>query len=338
MPWRSAVASAPSGWPPAPKIGSSRSVSAASRPSTTDVARYSNASSSGGRAGGGRRQHQVDAVGGKVLSDHRSPGAQPQHVRGRHAAQLAEVGGEARFVPVPEPADGRPHRLEGLLEGVPHVHLALVAARRLADVAAADPQRGHAAGIAVQPAGGQEAGGQRQLHDGGDGRVAQLGVDLGQRSRAGRTGCAACRGRAARRPGRRGRRAPGTGRAAPGRRGSGGRPAAAATGTDSGRTVEAKRGRSAIEVGGSTARGAGGGPPASPMVRASSSSSIVRPAHRRRRWRRRPGRLVGHRLASDLLGAPAAALDAELGQVDRRRPAPTRSSGPPRFRSQAGQR
>ena len=144
------------------------------------MARYSKASSSDGRSGGGRRQHEIDPVGGKVLPDHRSPGAQPQNVGGRHASQLAEVGGEAGLVPVAEPADRRPNRLEGLLEGAPHVHLALVAARRLADVAAADPQRSDAAGIAVQPARGQEAGGQRQLHDGHHGRVAQLRVDLGR--------------------------------------------------------------------------------------------------------------------------------------------------------------
>ncbi len=53
MPCRSAVASAPSGWPPPPKMGSRRSVSAASRPRTIDVARYSKASSSGGGAADG---------------------------------------------------------------------------------------------------------------------------------------------------------------------------------------------------------------------------------------------------------------------------------------------
>ncbi len=288
-----------------------------------------------GRSGGRRRQHQIDAVGGEVLPDHRRPGAQPEDVGGSHASQLAEVGGEARPVPVAEPADRRPNRLEGLFEGVPHVHLALVAARRLAYVAAADPQRGDAAGIAVQPARGQEAGGQRQLHDGHHGGVAQLGVDLGQDRVQGVQVARACRGRAARRPGPRGRRGPGIWRAAPGTRGSGGRPGRQRPA----RTPDVRSRRSEGARPSSSADRRPAAPEAGPRPRRWPERAR-RPRCRRARqgrWHRGSAWPLSVSVASISSRSPASRSMPSLA----RSPSSTgaeRSSGPPRFRSQAGQR
>ena len=180
MAWRSAVASAPSERAGAePKSGSRRSVSAASRPISQPVARYSKLSSSTLGAVAIDDEHHVDVVGRQVLADHRGAAADPEHVGRAHAAQLLQACREAGRTPVPPSAASAVRTsCDRRLEQAPHVRLALVARRGLADVATADAERRHAARITVQPAGGQQAGGQRQPEDRGERRIAQLGVDL----------------------------------------------------------------------------------------------------------------------------------------------------------------
>ena len=78
----------------------------------------------------------------------------------------------------PERSDGDADIADGGLEETPDVHLALMARRRLAHVAIADPQRGDPSGIAVQAAARQQAGGQCQAEDSGQRGVAELRVDL----------------------------------------------------------------------------------------------------------------------------------------------------------------
>ena len=107
------------------------------------------------RAGRRRAEDEVDAVRREVLPDDRGPGAQPEDVRGAHPAQLAVVGGKPHLAaPARDGADCRADVVERLLERAPRVDFALVAARRLADVAGRDPKRRHSARVAVQARGG----------------------------------------------------------------------------------------------------------------------------------------------------------------------------------------
>ena len=96
-----------------------------------------------------------------------------------HPAELAVVGGEARLLAIAgQRVDRGAHVGECLLEGTPHVHLALMAARRLPNVPGCDPERSDATRVPVQPAGRQQARSERQAHRGRASEVAQLAVDL----------------------------------------------------------------------------------------------------------------------------------------------------------------
>ena len=210
-PWRSAVASAPAAWPPPPKIGSRRRVSAASRPEHPRGGEVLVGQLVDRWARRRRAEDEVDAVGRQVLADDRGPRAEPEHVRRGHPAQLAEVGREARLVAVArEGGDRRADVVERLLERAPHVHLALVAARRLANVAGGDAQRRRRA--RDSRSGARRAAGRRRAQ--GAWRPPFRGRGSRTRSsrrwHAARRGCAGCTGRAAPRRGRRGRRAPGS--------------------------------------------------------------------------------------------------------------------------------
>ena len=163
---------------PPPKIGSRRRVSAASRPRTHEVARYSYDSSSiAGLTGGELRTRSTPSAGTycpTTAARDRSqrtlaaPCRRARRSRRRSAPPAARAAGRR----------SRRGRRRTPLERAPHVDLALVAAGRLSDVAGGDPERGDATRIAVQPARRQQAGRERQAHGRRASGVAQLAVDL----------------------------------------------------------------------------------------------------------------------------------------------------------------
>ena len=132
------------------------------------------------RRRGWRAEHQVDPLRRQVLARHGWAAADPKHVRGAHAAQVVDVGREARRPPfAAQRGDSQAHVMERGLEEAPDVHLALVPRGGLAHLAAADAQRRDTSRVAVEAAPRQQAGSQRQAEDRGQRRVAQLAVDLG---------------------------------------------------------------------------------------------------------------------------------------------------------------
>ncbi len=77
-----------------------------------------------------------------------------------------------------EGRQGGAHVLVRGFEQAPHVHLAVVARRRLAHVAPTDPQRGHSPRVPVQSAGREQASGEGEAEHRRQGLVVELGVDL----------------------------------------------------------------------------------------------------------------------------------------------------------------
>ena len=185
------------------------------------VARYSKTARP--RSPGRRRaDDQVDALRRQVLADDRRrhrgsrAGWRPPSRRARRGRRRSAPGADRGRAP-----QRGAHVLVGSLEQAPHVHLAVVPRGGLADVAAADPQRGHRPG---SRSGGWPGAGSRRGRAGTPRRAAGRGTRRRSCSRwpGGRTGCARCTGRGPRPPRPAGRRAQGTDPGAAGRRGPGG--------------------------------------------------------------------------------------------------------------------